>query len=1019
VVNYGDLRTAGSGSQGILAQSIAGGGGNAGGGTSVSSGQQITIGVTVGATGGGGGDALVDGFVVENYGSISTQGGDATGILAQSIGGGGGNGGSSDPTATIGSWTFLEDRQNPPDEAAEPDSPDNPESISVAYTSTISIGGNGGGGGSAGSITVYNLAHSLHPDPYVTGSTVEIRTQGARAHGILAQAIGGGGGVGGAATALSNSRYFQNEDFNFHTTINLSGDGGSGSAGGTVTIENTGNVLTSGYGSHGLFAQSIGGGGGVGADGSIDVHAIIGLGVNVNGESGSGGNGGTVTVTQAGKVETAGGDATGILAQSIGGGGGVASAGTATPFFQLGGSVSLLWQTVSVTLGFNPQNDTPTDGGAITVNAGSGFSLGDNPEGGTIKTSGDWSHGLVAQSIGGGGGKASTIYGTTSNYRPDLDLQLGAASGNGNGATVTANLAPGPLSDGITTTGYAAFGVVLQSIGAGGGLATDGSASNQGTITLGATGGASGNGGTVLLAGSAKVATSSNNAHAIILQSIGGGGGIGGSGSSLQDENADTAASVILGAAGASGNGGSIISESLTVDLTTHGDNAFGLVAQSIGGGGGIATVANSQFADPAASQLGGSQGSGSGGDLTLALGAGSSITTTGAGAHAIVMQSIGGGGGIANPSGADGLTTFLGTLNGDPMAGTGGAVNLTVDAAISTSGAGASGILLQTLAGGGGLLGNFAGITSDSSVNDDALNGVTTLTQSGSVSAIGTDSVAIFAQNLTNSQSGNDISVTVNGSVAGATGIWLDGGGNNTVVINSGGSVAAISGSVVDYSGRAIQATGFSGVAVTNNGVLSGSLSGVALTNNATFNAGTFIGGGLASVVNSGVFDPGGVGATATHTVFANEATLFNEAAGTLKFDLYSRLDYDTITIGPGDVEFMGIIDGAIHANFVYNPGYGTFEYLLINPGSIKYLGFDAPNTSDPANVIVTGLNAGSAWSYEIGEDHSFTLIVHSVPEPGAASLLLLGGLGLWLARRKRLSRGLTISAGHPDHRG
>jgi hypothetical protein len=94
VNNTSAILTLGEKSIGILAQSI-GGGGNSGlsvaGSLSVS--PTAGLSVSIGGNGGGGGDA---GHVtVNSSGIIMTQGNEAVGIQAQSIGGGGGNGGLS------------------------------------------------------------------------------------------------------------------------------------------------------------------------------------------------------------------------------------------------------------------------------------------------------------------------------------------------------------------------------------------------------------------------------------------------------------------------------------------------------------------------------------------------------------------------------------------------------------------------------------------------------------------------------------------------------------------------------------------------------------------------------------------------------------------------------------------------------------------------------------------------------------------------------------------------------------
>src|SRR5690606_10722763 len=86
----------------------------------------------------------------------------------------------------------------------------------------------------------------------------------------------------------------------------------------------------------------------------------------------------------------------------------------------------------------------------------------------------------------------------------------------------------------------------------------------------------------------------------------------------------------------------------------TSGDHAFGFVAQSIGGGGGIASAgpsANIQAVNLAAPST---EGIVDGGTLNITLGPNSAnsavsfISTSGRGSHGVVLQSIAGGGGIA-----------------------------------------------------------------------------------------------------------------------------------------------------------------------------------------------------------------------------------------------------------------------------------------------------------------------------------------------------------------------------------
>src|SRR5690606_40480639 len=90
----------------------------------------------------------------------------------------------------------------------------------------------------------------------------------------------------------------------------LGGTGGTGTAGGNVDVTNEGGglVTTEGSSSHGIFAQSIGGGGGNGtsklAAGIASGSQGFGLGFGIGGTGGSGGVGGNVTVGNAGLIET-------------------------------------------------------------------------------------------------------------------------------------------------------------------------------------------------------------------------------------------------------------------------------------------------------------------------------------------------------------------------------------------------------------------------------------------------------------------------------------------------------------------------------------------------------------------------------------------------------------------------------------------------------------------------------------------------------------------------------------------
>ena len=395
VTNYGPVSTIGSGGQGILAQSIGGGGGSAGGGSAAGGGSPVNINTSVGGSGGSGGAGgsvsvtnsakIITG---QTSGSLPT-GGDAVGIMAQSIGGGGGTGGSSDPVASISTLTMLQNVLA--------------ESTPLAYAANLNIGGSGGSGGAGGAVTVSN-----------SGS---IYTLGLRAHGILAQSIGGGGGWGGAVVTQPgtvvnnfNAAVSQWVAPTISSNIGLGGSGGSGGAGGAVSIANSGTVLTTGYGALGMLAQSIGGGGGVGADGSTG----MGISIMLGGSGGDGGTGGTVSLGTSstpatGTLTTLGDDAHGILAQSIGGGGGIAAGWHYDPSAQVVMGNAAQLNNVTTTAVYSGQSSP------ITI----------NQTGGTITTSGAGSIGILAQ---GSGMVAGTMY--------PINISIGGTVSGGTGSGV-------------------------------------------------------------------------------------------------------------------------------------------------------------------------------------------------------------------------------------------------------------------------------------------------------------------------------------------------------------------------------------------------------------------------------------------------------------------------------------------------------------------------------------------------------------------------------------------------------
>lgn len=919
IVNTGSIETLGQDSLGILAQSVGGGGGNGGAAISVAAGVALTVSLSIGGTGGSGGYG--GNISLTNAGQIATYGPDAIGIVAQSIGGGGGNGGASTaqtvgistsdiPTVTYtsslggdggsggngGTVTLTNDGTI--DTTGDGshgilaqsiaggggnggDSTATSHAIPVGTVTaqvTVALGATGGTGGSAGDVAVTDGS---------TNAVSQISTGGADAAGIAAQSIAGGGGNSTAGNATNDQANFGSATGG-RTYSFSAGVGAKGGVGGTagavqVALQGSSSISTNGSGSPGIIAQSIGGGGGTSSGGSYGLSGS-GYGINANinisagGQGVSGGNGGGVTVTDNGTIETAGGDSIGILAQSIGGGGGLAGSTDAAA------SVSKSNQAENIAN--TPSGSTYDADVAVGAKGGSGGVAGEVgvTDTGLITTAGERAYGIEAQSIGGGGGNGgsatSTASGTT-NSTHSANVAVGGTGGaGGTGSTVTVT-----SSGAIQTAGYNADGILAQSIGGGGGVGGDGSDSANTTLAVGVSdtgsGGASGNPNSVMVTTGkgGSIATVGDDAVGILAQSIGGGGGAGSAGctnsgsaslsslkatacfgnTSLSASTSGPAAffpssSFSLNVGGGSGASGDGFGDTVSVNapIITTGARSFGVVAQSIGGGGGIAVGAAQNLG---ATGLASSPGAnaGEGGQVSVTLRSGGSITTSGEGAWGILAQSIGGGGGF---SGDPSLALSFPVSNTLPVIGNSDAsastVKIDVYGNITTTGANAHGIFAQSIGGSGGIAGggddsvnativagNAAQIRGQSNATYSGDGGAITIKQySGSIiKTSGIGSIGIIAQSSGTTAGVNAISVTIGGAVIGGTnvgytgsgvgaaGILLSGGGSsgtnpNTITVKSDGSVSTMDG----VNGTAIT-TGYGFTNVGNTGTITGNI--------------------------------------------------------------------------------------------------------------------------------------------------------------------------------------------------
>ena len=607
-----DIATVGGTSDGLSATSIGGVGGDGGNGSVFGSGG-----------GSGGNSGSTDDVTVNVLGTIATKGAESYGIIAHAIAGHGGNatsgrtlfaasGGSAGSggavTVTSGATITTEGDQSPGISALSTGGGGGHGGS--GFVAFYTEGGGGGNGGNGGAVTIANSG--------------TVTTSGDDAAALYAQSIGGVGGDGGAAGGY----------------VAFGGRAGNSSAGGKVTVTNTaalatgvgnaespeGDDPTCGTGcSPGILAQSVGGGGGV-SGGTADGGASGGLLISVGGS-------GAVAVTNGAAISTALADSDAILAQSVGGGGGKG-----------GGSVSFDFAGTAAVGGAGG------DGGAaagVTVKHQSG----------ALATLGDYSRGITAQSIGGGGGSGNFAVAASVDLWSSAAVSVGGDGGKG-GAAGLVSVATTMTEETITTAGAWAHGILAQSIGGGGGTggwAMSATASTSLTpsaaiaVSVGGKGGSGGDGAEVDVTKEAAIATTGDPARGIYVQSIGGGGGdaqFAAAGSASGSDSLDVSVSV-GGAGGAAGSGDFLDVANYGI-VRTSGDGANGLDIQSIGGSGGSGgtSVAGTLRGDAAATvSLGGAGGAGGVGGELYVLNYGA-ITTTGDKAIGLSAQSIGGGGG-------------------------------------------------------------------------------------------------------------------------------------------------------------------------------------------------------------------------------------------------------------------------------------------------------------------------------------------------------------------------------------
>ncbi|MGZ9810887.1 hypothetical protein ACXN5S_10530 [Pseudoroseicyclus sp. H15] len=655
----GELHTTGGFSYGLVARSLGGAGGAGGNANAV-------IGAGTGGAGAGSGPG--GGASVEASGTIVTGGPDSTAILAQSIGGFSGSAGGATGIATYGAGSqsagdggkvnvIVAAGENQIETTGLASYGINAQSIgggggTASSASGIgALGGNGSAGGDGGQVTV-SAWDGL------------IRTSGDMAQGVSAQSIGGGGGSGGAASGI----------------VALGATGGSGGSGGQVSVISAIDIETGGRLAVGLNAQSIGGGGG-------SAQLSAGVGVTIGGNGAAGGNGGAVDVTNQHNVTTRGADASAILVQSIGGGGGNGAQATT------GGTLFGLAQ--------GGQGSAGGHGGAVSYAEGEAAP--------TITTAGARASGIDVSSVGGGGGRGGAAVAVTAVDLVNVSVGIGgngAAGGDGGTAAVT-------TAAQVSTSGESAVGVSAVSVGGGGGNA--GLTVNAATealvnvgVAVGGAGGGGGAGGAVSLMATGAVSTIGDHSDGVVASSVGGGGGSGGV---VVNANAASGVEVGVSIGGSGGAGGHGAPVDATVGglVTTLGDHAGAVRAASIGGGGGDGgvTVQAGAFDMGSVDVTVGGNGGASGHGAAVSLSTGGTISTAGENADAVTARSIssGGGSGGATLSGTalTGADVRIGVGGNGGAGGAAGAVSAQTAGVISTEGENSTAITVESIGGGGG----------------------------------------------------------------------------------------------------------------------------------------------------------------------------------------------------------------------------------------------------------------------------------------------------------------------------
>ncbi|MGE4369626.1 MAG: autotransporter domain-containing protein [Burkholderiaceae bacterium] len=683
------------------------------------------------------------------------------------------------------------------------------------------VGGSGGSGNHGGAVNVTYSGGITTGDLFQlqytdssgkTSYTTPIAT-GSGSHGIVAQSIGGGGGMGGSADPATSIipdlagsiiddvnkildakngigwlakkiTDFDTEEFEFptgyKTSVAVGGSGGAAGDGGAVQVAVGANsrIGTTGHRAYGVLAQSVGGGGGTGGvaagdsllDTDVKLSPITGadvdIGLNVGGASGNGGNGGDVTVTinvprvsgQDYRLFSSGYASPIVVGQSIAGGGGIAHDGSMVGFSgKIAGA-----PVPDVKLGAMDSGRAGAGGNAGAVTLGTSS----QPLNALMENAGDASGVLVAQSISGGGGIAD--FGCTNSGRPQGAVVASACFTNTGEAPAAGNATYMPD---VFVNQAQSFGLTIQG---------SGNAGNAGAVAVNVQG--------------AGLHTTGDRSVVVVAQSIGGGGG-------LAVADLRNVASTAIQPNGR-GQGGAITLSFDQTSLTSSGHGSWGILAQSITSGGGLLGDTSADLLQPLAPSATRSGEDGmQAGDITVSLtdktaisvGRSASVTN----AHGMVLQSLGSGGGIQGGSAQALSAPLLAGMTGSLSSGRGGSIQVSIDASSSVE---------TTAIGGIGIFAQSSGYYLGSAGNQ----GVLTVDVQGKV---------IGGTTGTNPRSGrtlDGIGILFSGGASSAVA-----GSANTITVDKGGVISTQGGTSSGYAIKVVDGL----TNVTNNGTITGSI--------------------------------------------------------------------------------------------------------------------------------------------------------------------------------------------------